>query len=627
MNKLFFVLTIIITSVTAWSQNFTPCQTDEIHKQNIIKYPELLANEARANKIAREQVASIINNKKAGVKIIPVVFHVIHQHGTENISQAQIMDQIRILNEDYRKKSGTMGGSSTDPLADDMEIEFRLAQYDPSGNKHDGIIRIENALTNNAKDNVKGLSYWDSNRYLNIWVVKSISNTLGGTSGTGTILGYAQFPYDRPSAPLTDGVVVRADYVGVIGSGTVSYGGRTLTHEIGHWLGLYHPFQDGCDTGTINSSNCNLTGDEVCDTPPAASANYGSCVANNSCTNDSPDLSDLVKNYMDYADGGCTNMFTTGQKNRVYSISFSGGSYRATAAATSNLNKAGLDGNGNYLPVTASSKKAPYSYDFEESSLASSGWQLNNFNNPDTGWQVNNGIAYSGSKSLYMPNFINPKVVVFSRDGFQSPEIDLTALANPYVNFYYAYAQKTTANKDVLNLTVSNDFGMTETNLFSKTGKDLSTSGNDPQNYEFVPTSSQWKKISVSLGAYKTYTNARFRFEFVNYRGNDVYVDNFSITDGALTGVDEDLKSVMKFNLYPNPMHENATISFDLQENSRVKVTIIDIMGKEVFIAEDAQLNSGSHSITINKNNLNSGVYFIRFEAGNNTFNNKLLVN
>jgi hypothetical protein len=634
MRKLFFAITLFFVSVIFVSaQNFIPCATDQNYQQATIKNPELLKLEKIANEQARLQTPLLNFNKKSAIKIIPVVFHVIHQNGVENISQAQIMDEIRIMNEDYRKKVGTNGGTNTDAIAADMEIEFRLAQYDPNGNKHDGINRIYSTLTENADDNTKALSYWNSSRYFNIWVVKSIKNNTGQTGVT--VLGYAQFPYQQPSQPTTDGIIVCYNQLGIIGSGMATQSGRTLTHEAGHWLGLYHPFQPdggqstGCGTSTITSSNCNATGDQVCDTPPVSTSTSGCPTTQNSCHNDSPDLNDLVKDYMDYADGNCMNIFTTGQKNRVYAISFAGSNYRGTISSTSNLNTTGIDATGNYTTVTASTKKAPYSYGFENAaSLTSDGWIINNFNTPANGWQSNTAVSQNGASSIYMRNFTNNVVMVNSRDGFQSPEIDLTTVANPYVNFYYAYSQKNTANTDIFNLTITNNFGMYDTSIFYRVGgSGLETTPNSPVATEFFPTASEWKQLSINLSAYKNFTHARFRFELINRRGNNIYVDNFSVTNGSVLGINELVKSEIKFNVQPNPMNEDATISFELKQNQRVKIILFDMMGREVTIAEDAQLTAGSHQININKNNLKSGVYFIRFESGENTFNHKLLIN
>ncbi len=625
MYKSLLTLTVFFWSISvSISQNFTPCLTDQIHQQAILKNPEIIRYENAANKLANEQTNTIPLFKTGAIYFIPVVFHIIHQSGTENISQAQIMDELRILNEDYRKLGRDASDSlSTNPLAADMQIEFRLAQYDPNGKKSDGINRIASTLTVNADNSVKSLSYWDSNRYLNIWVVNSINNTAAGQ--LGTVLGYAQFPWDRVSYPTTDGIIVRADQIGTVGIGQTSQAGRTLTHEIGHWLGLYHPFQDGCVGGT--SSNCSTQGDKVCDTPPVSSPSFGCPTNQNSCSNDSPNLPDLVKDYMDYADGTCMNLYTYGQKNRVFSISFTGSASnynRVTAASANNLVSAGIGATGNYLSVSASTKKAPYTYGFESSgSLATDGWILNNFNNPTNGWQIKSTAFQSGSSCIMLPNLTNASN---TRDGFQSPEIDLTTIATPFLNFYCAYAQTNPSSNDILNVYISDTFGIDEKLLWTSNGGSLS---NGALQYPsaYIPNSSQWKPITISLSSYKYFTHARVRYEFQNRRGNNIYIDNFSISNTPLSGIDEAKKLLYKFSLYPNPLNSMATISYELQQNDKVKILLYDMMGREVMIVEDAQMESGLHTLTINKGNLNSGMYFIRFESGENTFNHKLLIN
>jgi hypothetical protein len=143
---------------------------------------------------------------------------------------------------------------------------------------------------------------------LNIWTC-NISND---------ILGYAQFP---GGAAATDGVVLHYKYTGKTGATAPFNKGRTGTHEVGHWLGLYHTFQGGC-AGT-SSTNCNSGGDQVCDTPPTSAARYGCpsvSTIHNTCTETPTDYRDMTMNYMDYVDDGCMNLFTLGQKARMVAV-------------------------------------------------------------------------------------------------------------------------------------------------------------------------------------------------------------------------------------------------------------------------------------------------------------------
>ncbi len=330
MKKYLLTFALIFTTFYGYSQK---CLSDYYYEEYQKAHPELKADFDKFNHI---QDFAPMQKTNGTVRIIPVVFHVIHEYGTENISKAQIEDAIRILNEDYRKLNPDTADTRTlfRPYATDASIEFRLAKIDPNGNCTEGINRIFSPLTNDAGDNVKALSYWSNQKYLNIWVVKTIASQ--GTGG-GTILGYSQFPGGGSAS--TDGIIIRNDCVGRIGTEPGNgFGewGRTLTHEIGHSLGLFHTFQSGCNGG-----------DQVGDTPPASTANYGCTLTTNSCTNfTSPytvDPPDMLENYMDYTNGTCQSMFTTGQKTRMDAALLQ---YRSNLISTANAAATGVDGNG-----------------------------------------------------------------------------------------------------------------------------------------------------------------------------------------------------------------------------------------------------------------------------------------
>ncbi|MGB3617541.1 MAG: M43 family zinc metalloprotease [Catalinimonas sp.] len=237
------------------------------------------------------------------VRVIPVVFHVIHAGGEENISYAQIEDGLRALNEDYRRLNADQSETRAvfRPVASDTHVEFRPARIDPDGNCTDGVVRVFSPLTDEANidtDNVKELSRWPTDRYLNVWVVKRLFDP---DLPNAEYLGYAEFPGVGP--PDLFGLVVRHDQVGTIGTGATNpY--RTLTHEVGHCLNLKHTFEGGCNLG-----------DGVDDTPPSRLPTYGCDASQNTCADDTPDRPDQIENYMSY--DLCQNMFTEGQRLRI----------------------------------------------------------------------------------------------------------------------------------------------------------------------------------------------------------------------------------------------------------------------------------------------------------------------
>lgn len=250
------------------------------------------------------------SNQVNTVVTIPVVFHVLYANGTQNISDAQIMSQLQILNDDFRRLNND--ADNTWSQAADSEVEFCLATNDPQGSPTDGILRVSTSVSSfGTSDNVKfsnsgGSDAWPAGSYLNFW----ICNVGGG------ILGYAQFPGGSAS---TDGVVCDYRYVGNVGTATAPFDmGRTATHEVGHWLNLYHIWGDG---------NCNQD-DQVADTPNSDAANFGCATGHQSCSS-----TDMVQNYMDYSDDACMNLFTSGQKSRMQALVAPGG-FRASLATS-----------------------------------------------------------------------------------------------------------------------------------------------------------------------------------------------------------------------------------------------------------------------------------------------------
>jgi hypothetical protein len=270
---------------------------------------------------------------------LPVIVHIIHNGeavGTgANISQAQVQSQIDVLNEDYRKLNadGTKVPSPFQPLRADAQFQFVLAARDPSGQPlaEPGIDRVSSGARGFTgapyadyyiDGTIKPATSWNPDQYVNIWVLALPSNELG----------YAQFPDNTAGlaglsglggAANTDGVVVTYTAFGRVGTLSATYNrGRTLTHEMGHWLGLIHIWGD---------ANC---GDDYCpDTPTQETGNlYCPSFPHVSCSNGPS--GDMFMNYMDYVDDACMQMFSGNQKDRMQAV-LAAGTPRRTILLTS----------------------------------------------------------------------------------------------------------------------------------------------------------------------------------------------------------------------------------------------------------------------------------------------------
>lgn len=332
------ILLGILISSTTWAQsansgtNIIKCHTDEHYEESLIEHPEKAALREQTEALIQAHINSEDFDPEAVVHTIPVVVHVMYYNDYDNISDEQIHNSIEILNEDFRKLNSdatSFRSSVFGNINADMEVEFVLAKRDPNGNCTNGITRTQTPLALAGNDNVKSVINWDNNMYLNIWTVRFIDRNAPPGS---IILGYSSFPYvGQPGTD--DGIVMRHDRMGNIGTAVSQSEGRTLTHEVGHYVNLFHPFQGGC-----------FQGDLVNDTPPVASSSSGCNTSQNSCSNDNPNLPDMIENFMDYSDEDCQNAFTEGQKARAKAV-LGVSALRGSLTTSANLIATGVSGN------------------------------------------------------------------------------------------------------------------------------------------------------------------------------------------------------------------------------------------------------------------------------------------
>jgi len=240
---------------------------------------------------------------KDEIIVIPVVIHLLYHTAAENITDAQILSQLEVLNKDYRRLNNDTINTPAPfkQVAADARITFCLARKDPNGKPTTGIIRKYTAVQNWLSDDemkfnaTGGDNAWDPKKYLNIWVCNLF----------GRALGYSSLPGSQPDK---DGVVIKYSVFGTTGTSYPFNKGRTATHEVGHWLGLSHIWGD---------KSCGDDG--VYDTPPQQSYNNGCPSFPHTTACSINGNGDMFMNFMDLTDDACMNMFTTGQKNKMRS--------------------------------------------------------------------------------------------------------------------------------------------------------------------------------------------------------------------------------------------------------------------------------------------------------------------
>ncbi|TFK43249.1 Metalloprotease [Crucibulum laeve] len=276
-SSAFFSLLIGASAVLASPFNTTArrvCGTAITDEELITAEKHFQANKIEPNQFSTEATAAASIN---------VHFHVISKDSTlagGNVPDSQLTAQISVMNTAYAGAGITWVLSSTSRTVNSD-------WFNNAGPSSSQQTAMKKALrVGAAKD-------------LNVY-------TVGFTSGSGAgLLGYSTFPSSYAGAPTDDGVVML--FSSVPGGTAAPYNlGQTLTHEAGHWVGLYHTFQGGCSG----------TGDQVSDTPAEASSAFGCPTGRDTCTSAGVDP---IHNFMDYTDDSCMNQFTAGQITRLKS--------------------------------------------------------------------------------------------------------------------------------------------------------------------------------------------------------------------------------------------------------------------------------------------------------------------
>ncbi len=643
-----------------------PALLEQLHQND----PVVLEAMAQA-KAELEAWTAQFNEGSRSTYTVPVVFHVIHNNGPENISDEQIHDAMRILNEDFNRENGDWDNVRPEflSLVADIDIGFALATRDPQGNCTKGITRTQSVLTNDGTQDMKDLIQWPRNKYLNVWVCAN-------ADGAG---GYTLTPGSAAFFSAADGIVMNHQYVGSIGTGTASRS-RALTHEVGHWINLEHTW--GGSNNPAVASNCS-TDDGVSDTPNTIG--WTTCNLNGA-TCGSP--LDNVENYMEYS--YCSKMFTLGQRTRMIaaltsstaqrnqlitsgnlaatgvslpatlcaaqfqadnrlicaggSVTFEDISYNAvtgrtwdftggepatstSANPTVTYNSAGIypvsmtatDGTTSltntqnaYITVLPMPGGAvPLVEGFESvAGLNGPEWFTVNSDNDNT-FGVTSIASYSGSKSV---RIVNSTAMNGRTDELVSTTYDMSGATSISVTFRYAYAKRTSSSDDVLNFYISNNCGDSWSLRKILRGSTTLTTGGTT-TASFAPNGpAQWGYAEVTnISSSSFVPGFRVKFEFISDGGNNLYLDDINI-NGAPVSVEEIAGLGEGLVVVPNPVSGPAQLRFTASAAAPASLEILDMTGRVIVQRDLGNLSAGAHSIEL-PTTLGVGAYFARLRG------------
>lgn len=549
----------VLTGLKVSAQHF--CATTEAQNKWFQEHPELKAaydkHQEEAAKVDEEMAKNgyvMAGKSAAGNYTIPVVFHILHVGGTENISDAQCIDAVNILTRDFNAANADTSNVVTQfkNLIGNPKIDFALATKDPNGNCTNGIIRHFDANTDWTNFTVNYAYTWPPNRYMNVYVVRTMEDGAAG---------YTYLPGSGiPTAK--DAIVILQNYVGSVGTGGV-YTSRALTHEVGHWLNLQHTW------GSTNQPGVACGNDGVTDTP--VTKGYTSCNLNNTkiCN---PNIVENIQNYMDYA--YCQRMYTIGQSARMNTAINSSTNSRNNLSTSGNLALTGVTSPGSgcvpLLDISAvpsltvcsgkvlslksfTSNANPTSYawtadnsaiisspssantsiqfsmpgittvtctvanangsatetltvmvengiadittfhmeSFEESTTTPpSTWKIVNPTTPTLKWEINTEASSEGFLSMYVPG---ENIPANSIEILESPSFDFLNNQGAVFSFKYAYARANSANKDLFKVQASRDCGGTWKDIWVPSNLTLAQSSGGDMSTVFVPSSIDWK--------------------------------------------------------------------------------------------------------------------------------------
>jgi hypothetical protein len=637
MKKIYLSLAILIAGI-GMANAQRVCGTMEHHEMMLNQDPTY------AEKIEQiEQYTQHFVYNEAGrlVVTIPVVFHVLYNTTSQNISDARLIAQIDQLNQDFRKlnSDASLIPAAFAGVAADMEITFCLAQQTPTGAATNGIVRKSTTTASfSTNDNVKfsssgGDNAWDATKYLNLWVCNQ----------TGGILGYAQFP---GGATSTDGVVLHYTTVGsrtVTGTGSPYNLGRTATHEVGHWLNLRHIWGDAtCGSDLVN------------DTPTHNTANYG-CPAYPKTNTCSGGGTEMTMNYMDYTDDACMYMFTSGQKARSQAL-FSLGGARAslltsngcqapnggtTCNVPTGLSFSNITPSAATLSWAAATGANSYSLQYKLSSAQS----FTTVSTTATSFSLS-GLAASSTYNFQVASVCSGGTSAYSAASSFTTSAGATICTDTWESNNSISAAKTiavatnieglissSADKDYFkftNTTASKNVKVTLTNLAADYDLKLYRGTSTQVGVSELAGTSSESIIYNNTQASATYYAYVYGYNGV-FNTSNCYTLRAEISSSSfvrLSGETETEESIVNeggLSIFPNPSNGSLNIRLQPERDLPQTISIYNQMGQLVE-AYEVNFTKNQPAVEIRMNDLADGIYFVQVYDGERIQTRKVLL-
>lgn len=629
MKKIFLSLVVLVVSFTSFGQNSVDprnCGSMENLNMLLLQDPTLADRMQQIEQFTQDYISNHPNQERA-VITIPVVFHIVYNTSAQNITDAKCQAQISQLNLDFARLNTDASNTPAafQSLGSNTQIQFCLAQRDPSGNATTGIERRSTTTTSFSSNNAikyyanGGLNAWNASSYLNIWS----GNLSGG------LLGYAQFP-GGPAA--TDGVVLLYSSIGSMlspGTATNYALGRTATHEVGHYLNLWHIWGD---------ATCG--NDQVNDTPTQQTSN-GGCPAfpHTTCSNGAN--GDMFMNYMDYTYDNCMNIFSIGQSARMNATLASGGGHYSlttslgcaapggggTCGTPVSLSTSGVTTSAATLSWAAISGATSYNVKYKVSSAST--WTTTTSTTPTkslTGLTANTTYnfqvqavcattgAYSsvasfttlssggGCTDIYESNNTSTTAKPITNNGSITGLISTTSDID-----WFSFTNSSSASK--IKITLTNLPFDYDVKLYNPSGTLLATSQNSSTTSETII----YNTTSV-IGTYKIKV-----YPYSGSSATSCYTltvltgaTNFRTIQGGAVEINP---TETTLNLYPNPTANKLIVDYNTMISENITINAYDVLGRKVY-SEMNTANVGSNTYYQDFNFLDNGFYILEINNG-----------